>query len=217
MKSMAEKEEKKDSETKDDRPTCLLCGQHVDKEVLEKQKVEVHLPIPKGQWALLTAKQAAINDCDVESEKVKLQVMKRTNEFAKAHRIGFMVGLGIEIEPPRTYGEEEGDPMTGPDHQYEFFHIDTVTGKKYYLGVKLDDKEQGVIYDLWWEYSAKNELSQEASMDYFETMTEVAKALGWGFRPLRVDQGKFVAASWIDEQVKNAREEGKKECPKPKD
>lgn len=191
-------------ETKDERPLCVLCNQHVNPEILEDQDVKLKVKIPRSKWNLITAKQAAINRCDVAAEEVKVKIMEMTNKLARAHGITFMVGLGIEVEPPK--GEDE------VNNQWGFYTQDAVTQKKYYLGKKIDPEEQKILGDLWWDFGSKIEDTNRASLENFKTMVDVAEMMGWGFRPIRVDQGHFIADSRIKEMEKAAEERGKKKA-----
>jgi len=211
VKAKGKEPEGETKDPEDKRDPCIYCGQKIDPVVMEQQQIKTKMPLPKRQWALIVAEQANINDCDVAAERIKLKIMKKTNEFARAHRIGFLMGLGVEVEPPI----KDEDGKKGVNHQWEFFYVDPVVQtKKHYLDVNLTKTEEDVIRDLWWDYSSELEKTQEASMEYFAVLTEVAKSCSWGFRPLRVDQGHFISQSAVEERVKEAVKKAEEKAKK---
>jgi len=208
MTAEAEKKEEaaKAAETKDDRPLCPFCAQHYD--VDKAPTVKTTQPLPAVKVKQLSKKQAVVDDWIATVQDLGDKKRDLVNRIAKAHGLEYMNGLGVENDPR----EEQ--------HLGELFIFapEDATGKtKVHLKFKATKDEIAELKAISWELEAAISKMQKANLALNKCLTGIANDLEWIHRPVLQDgKGNLIAQSWVEEQIKNAREEGKKECPKPK-
>jgi len=205
---MADEKETKDEakETKDDRPLCPFCAQHYDVE--DAPTVKTTQPLPAVKVKQLSKKQAVVDDWIATVQDLGDKKRDLVNRIAKNHGLEFMTGLGVENNP-----EEEA-------HLGELFIFapEDTTGKtKVYLKIKATKEELVELKAISWEIEAAISKMQKANLALNKCLTGIANDLEWIHRPILQDgKGNLIAQSWVEQQLKDAEERGRKGQEKKK-